>query len=94
MDEYEVFSTALEIVSPQDRTKFLGEACAGDEDFRRRIEALLQSWHQADTFLASPAPNLGSLLHETTVRSPGNGVAVPPDSPRRDAAFAVRPKKT
>ena len=83
LDEFEVFSTALEIVSPQDRARFLGQACGDDGTFRQRIETLLESWREADTFLTSPAPNLGPLLHENVDHSPGYHPAASATIPRR-----------
>ena len=61
MDELEVFSTAREISSLEDRAKFLDEACGDDVTFRRKIEALLASWDQLGDFLSSPAPELAEV---------------------------------
>lgn len=62
MDELEVFASALEISSPQDRAKFLAEACGDNTACQRRIETLIQSWHNAGDFLTSPPLNLTQLL--------------------------------
>src|SRR5215831_20167142 len=37
-----------------DRPAFLQEACAGDEELRRKVEALLARDQQAENFLQSP----------------------------------------
>ena len=71
MDELEVFSTALEIASLEDRAKFLGEACGGDVQFRQRIERLLQSWQQAGRFLESPATHLDTVLQNKVAHAAG-----------------------
>ncbi|HET9219486.1 MAG TPA: protein kinase [Terriglobia bacterium] len=45
---------ALELESSQ-RDDFLNEACAGDEELRNRIDALLSAHEQAQTFIEVPA---------------------------------------
>jgi serine/threonine protein kinase/Tfp pilus assembly protein PilF len=40
---------------PAQRAAFLDEACAGDEELRREVEAVLQAHQQAGSFLAAPA---------------------------------------
>src|SRR5215510_13467136 len=37
------------------RAAFLDQACAGDEELRRKIDALLAAHEQADSFIESPA---------------------------------------
>ncbi|MDQ3013198.1 MAG: serine/threonine protein kinase, partial [Acidobacteriota bacterium] len=49
-----LFHAAIEL-NAGDRAAFLNEACAGDDDLRRRIKALLASHEQAGAFLISPA---------------------------------------
>jgi serine/threonine-protein kinase len=53
----QVFSAALER-SPPARIAFLDEACAGDTDLRREVEALLAAHDASDSFLKSPAGNI------------------------------------
>jgi serine/threonine protein kinase/tetratricopeptide (TPR) repeat protein len=50
----QLFHTALEL-GPAERTSFLTEACAGDEQLRQAVEKLLASHDNAGSFLASPA---------------------------------------
>jgi serine/threonine-protein kinase len=53
----EAFSAALER-SPPARITFLDEACAGDTDLRREVEALLAAHDASDSFLKAPAGNI------------------------------------
>jgi len=43
---------------PDEREAYLAEACAGDEELRRQVEALLVAHEQAEEFLAGPDPSL------------------------------------
>ena len=49
-----IFQAALER-DPADRAAFLDEACAGDQALRAKVEALLASDEQAQSFIESPA---------------------------------------
>ena len=54
-DEVEpLLDRALDL-RPEERDAFLDAACAGDQDLRSRIEALLRADQQAGTFLDTPA---------------------------------------
>jgi serine/threonine protein kinase len=54
---------------PDERVAYLAEACAGDEELRRQVEALLAAHEQAGEFLTAPVP---SLLNPTPDdRKPG-----------------------
>jgi hypothetical protein len=55
MGERAIFSQALDRDDPAERAAFLDEACAGDPDLRRRVEALLRSHARAGDFLDMPA---------------------------------------
>ncbi len=57
----EVFQAALERDADQ-RAAFLDEACAGDPALRRKVEALLASDQQAQTFIEAPAFEIAALL--------------------------------
>ena len=50
----EIFHAALER-RPEERDAFLAAACGGDEELRRKIEALLARRLQTDDFLETPA---------------------------------------
>ncbi len=49
-----VFAAALEKESPDQRSAYLDEVCAGDLGLRQRVEALLMSHNQAGSFLELP----------------------------------------
>src|SRR6266851_3407182 len=49
-----VFTEALRL-PPEDRDRYLNEACKGDDEFRRRVEALIEAYEQAGDFLGRPA---------------------------------------
>src|SRR5678816_585433 len=49
-----VFAEALRL-PPEERDRYLSEACKGDVEFRRRVEALLLAYEQAGDFLGRSA---------------------------------------
>src|SRR5712691_352383 len=49
-----VFTKALRL-PPEGRDRYLSEACKGNAEFRRRVEALLQAYEQAGDLLGRPA---------------------------------------
>jgi WD40 repeat protein/serine/threonine protein kinase len=54
MNERTIFLNALDEDDPERRRAYLDVACAGNRALRQRIEALLRSHEQADTFLEVP----------------------------------------
>src|SRR6202022_1214135 len=56
-----LLQSALERESDE-RASFLREACAGDESLRWQVESLLGFYHQAGSFLESPAAQVGAPL--------------------------------
>ncbi len=55
MNEEAVFIAALDRRTPAERTAYLDEACTGNPELRRRVEALLRSHDEARSFLGRPA---------------------------------------
>src|SRR6266481_6213407 len=49
-----VFTQALHL-PPEERDRYLSEACKGDIELRRRVEALIQAYEQAGDFLGRSA---------------------------------------
>src|SRR6516165_10162105 len=49
-----IFTAALARVA-EERAAYLDQACGGDAELRRRVEALLQAHHAAGSFLDHPA---------------------------------------
>lgn len=54
----ELFEATLER-GPAERSAFLAQACAGDEEIRREVESLLAAHEKDSTFMNKPAGNLG-----------------------------------
>lgn len=70
-----LFDAAQEF-EPEEREKFLVEACAGDDELRREVEKLLASFENAGTFLERPvAAEVAGLFEdeETLMDEPANG---------------------
>jgi len=55
-----LYHVALERAEGQ-RTAFLREACAGDEELRREVESLLAQEDRGDRFLEAPAVEVAAL---------------------------------
>ncbi len=51
--EIAVFTEALKL-SPQEREAFLERTCGGDEELRRKVEALLRAHCRLGNFLEEP----------------------------------------
>ena len=51
----QIYHSTLEREESQ-RSSFLKEACAGDEELRREVESLLAHKHQAESFIEEPRP--------------------------------------
>jgi len=73
----QLYHAALEC-EPSERAAFLQQACAGDEELRRRVESLLAREKQAENFLqprpAGPVPTgsrevVGSPAQEMAVKA-------------------------
>jgi tetratricopeptide (TPR) repeat protein/tRNA A-37 threonylcarbamoyl transferase component Bud32 len=56
-----VFDRAVEMASKAERQAYLDEACAAAPELRRKVEALLQAYEEAGSFLESP-PSAGNLV--------------------------------
>lgn len=55
MSEDDIFLEALEFADPEERSKFLDSACAGNTELRAAVESLLESHDEASSFLDEPA---------------------------------------
>jgi eukaryotic-like serine/threonine-protein kinase len=51
-----LFTTALALGTPDERARYLDEACQGKPELRQRVEALLRAHDQADGFLEANSP--------------------------------------
>jgi len=72
-----VFESAIELNSEQ-RPAYLTEACRGDPDLRRDVEALIHAWEQANELFESaeqgPAQSKRSELNDPLQEGPGNRI--------------------
>lgn len=57
-----IFEAALER-EPAERSAFIAERCASDEELRREVEAMLSSHDQASQFIEEPAIAVAAQLH-------------------------------
>ena len=57
--EIAIFTRALKL-PPQERDAFLERSCEGDEELRRKVDALLSAHDRLGNFMEEP-PNDGSL---------------------------------
>src|SRR3989442_205830 len=61
----EIFEGALDIVSLEERTTYVKDACGGNDGLRQRVEALLRANDLADSFLPNePKENAAIALSE------------------------------
>src|SRR5438046_3107361 len=70
-----VFTEALRL-PPEERDRYLSEACKGDGEFRLRVEALLHAYEQAGDFLGRPAagrPPKATQVH-AAAEKPGDRI--------------------
>lgn len=72
-----VFTEALEIAAPAERSAYLDRACGGDPSLRRQVELLLDAHDRAGGGLESPAATPIVILGLTS-RTEGPGAAVGP----------------
>lgn len=56
----DIFLTALDLRSPEERRAYLDGACAGDAGLRAQVEALLSASDRAGSFLERPAVEEGT----------------------------------
>jgi serine/threonine protein kinase/WD40 repeat protein len=68
-DEEAVFNAALDREAGHARSAFLDEACAGDAEFRRRIELLLSAYSDGQD-LTSPGSMLGRFKPPSVLEKP------------------------
>lgn len=54
MNELDIFTIALELTDPVERTRYLDEACHARPELRERIEALLRNAAQSSPYASEP----------------------------------------
>jgi hypothetical protein len=55
LDVRSIFDRALDIASEAERTAYLDEACAAAPEIRHKVDALLNAYANAGSFLEEPA---------------------------------------
>ena len=60
----DIFDHAAEIPFPDERHKYVAEACGGDADLRQRVDALLAAYERAGSFLETPAAAAAAAIAE------------------------------
>ena len=66
-----VFDLAVDIESPDEREGYLKEACGNDIELRKRVDALLEAYEQAGSFLECPPPGLEVTQSQPLAEGPG-----------------------
>lgn len=66
----ELFSAALELENPAERTAFLAQACADNSGLRQRVEKLLSAHQQASSFLSTPAVDPDATVESGSADTP------------------------
>src|SRR4051812_38770447 len=79
-----IYFAALGRQTPQERQRYLDEACGGDAELRRQVEDLLDAQPRVGRFLEAPAAGAGpgraaDLM--PTLDRPGLGSAEGPGTP-------------
>jgi tetratricopeptide (TPR) repeat protein len=66
-----LFLTAVENVAPEQWGAFLEDACAGDQDLRRRVEILLRAHQASNSLIDGPAPDVVATIDDPITERPG-----------------------
>jgi serine/threonine protein kinase/WD40 repeat protein len=70
--ERDLFIEALQKENPGERAAFLGDACAGDDGLRARVDRLLEEHQRQESFLLdSPPPGLAATMEQSVSERPG-----------------------
>src|SRR5689334_7690839 len=72
----EIFQAAMDR-APSERAGFVSDACAGDQELRKVVEALMSSDGRSGTFLDSPAYEAAAemLVRPKSELRPGESIA-------------------
>jgi WD40 repeat protein/tRNA A-37 threonylcarbamoyl transferase component Bud32 len=80
MNECEIFLAAIDKATLPERQAFLDQACGGNAELRRRVEALLESHGQAGSLLEHPALTSPTVTLKQG-EAPTDGAADPNNQP-------------
>ncbi|MBE0545611.1 MAG: serine/threonine protein kinase [Verrucomicrobia bacterium] len=73
--EKEIFEAAMDIASPEERSAYVEQACAGDEVLARRVHALLKASESASQFLPG-TPDQTALISPGVPLAEGPGTVI------------------
>ena len=73
-DIHALFNEAIEQTSDSDRLKFLEKACNGQPKIRGRVEALLQAYAEAGSFLGGTSPTAALTVDGPLTPQPGTQI--------------------
>ena len=62
VEVFEIFSTALELSSPEERAKYLDKACGNNADLRQRVERMLDANPDMGAFMEAPALDIDATI--------------------------------
>jgi tetratricopeptide (TPR) repeat protein len=69
-----IFSAAIELDSTTDRAAYLASACAGNEQFRLRVEELIDAYFRAGDFLDPPAVEMPTEAWSSAAETVGEKI--------------------
>jgi WD40 repeat protein/serine/threonine protein kinase len=78
MNESQIFANALKLATPDKQAEYLDLVCAGDDQLRNQLAALLIAHGTAPEFLEHLAGSLGGLTEDPPF---GDGASAPPRTP-------------
>jgi serine/threonine protein kinase len=70
-DSDTLFAQAIEIASPEERARFLEQACANNPELHRDVEKLVRDYFRAGAFLEKPAAQLAATRDAPPAEAPG-----------------------
>jgi eukaryotic-like serine/threonine-protein kinase len=67
----QILLAAFEKPTSQERSAYLDQVCAGDDELRHRVERLLRAQPNLGNFLESPAPEFAATVFDSLSERPG-----------------------
>ena len=73
-DEAAIFNVARQITATEVQRIYIEQACAGDQELRTRLEALLRVYNEDQTFLEQPAVGVPAATEDRVIEVPGRQI--------------------
>src|SRR5690242_20498838 len=89
----EIFLAAVDKASPEEREAYLGQACGGDAELRRQVEALLREHERPGSLLGPAAHDPASTADSRPGESQGGGPGGDAGGPAEGRGSRVGPYK-